>query len=167
MKFNNYETRNFYDEMFDGNLRPRPSYKLLSDWLDKLGPDELMHRQHAAERALLAMGITFNVYKEGNTEHIFPFDIIPRIIDAWQWDKIERGLQQRIYALNLFINDIYHEQKIVKDGVVPRELIESCRSFLKPFVGFDPPKGIWCHITGTDLIRNKDGNFYVLEDNLR
>ena len=167
MKFDNYETQNFYDEMFDSNLKPRSSYQFLGEWIEKLEPEELMHRQHSAERALLAMGITFNVYKEGSTEHIFPFDIIPRIIGASQWDKIERGLQQRIYALNLFINDIYHEQKIVKDGVVPRQLIESCRSFLKPFVGFDPPKAIWCHITGTDLIRNKDGNFYVLEDNLR
>ncbi len=126
-----------------------------------------MRRQHAAERALLSMGITFNVYKQDGTEHIFPFDVIPRIIDASEWDQIEHGLRQRIYALNLFIDDIYHEQKIIKDGIIPRELIESCRSFLRPFMGLKPPKGIWCHITGTDLIRNKDGNFYVLEDNLR
>ncbi len=167
MKFDNYETENYYDEMFDGRLKPRPGYALLAEWIEKLGVEELMHRQHAAERALLAMGITFNVYKEDSDEHIFPFDIVPRIIDSPQWDKIDSGLQQRIHALNLFINDIYHDQKIVKDGIIRRELIASCRSFLKPFVGFNPPKGVWCHITGTDLIRNKDGNFYVLEDNLR
>jgi uncharacterized circularly permuted ATP-grasp superfamily protein len=167
MKFEHYEIENFYDEMFGKNRQPRAWYQLLKEWIEKLGQAELMRRQHSAERALLAMGITFNVYKEEGTEHIFPFDIIPRIINASEWKQIERGLQQRIYALNLFIDDIYHQQKIVKDRIIERELIESCRSFLKPFVGFNPPRGIWCHITGTDLIRNKDGKFYVLEDNLR
>ncbi len=167
MKFDHYELENFYDEMFDKHHRSPRCYQLFRKWIEKLEPGELMRRQHAAERALLAMGITFNVYKEGGTEHIFPFDVILRIIDATEWDRIEQGLRQRIYTLNLFINDIYHEQQIMRDGLVPRELIESCKSFIKPFIGLNPPKGIWCHITGTDLIRNKDGNFYVLEDNLR
>jgi uncharacterized circularly permuted ATP-grasp superfamily protein len=167
MKFDHYEIENFYDEMFDKHLRSPRCYQLFRKWIEKLEPGELMRRQHAAERALLAMGIIFNVYNEGGTEHIFPFDVIPRIIDVTEWNRIEQGLRQRIYALNLFINDIYHEQQIIRDGLVPRELIESCKSFLKPFIGLNPPKGIWCHITGTDLIRNKDGNFYVLEENLR
>ncbi len=167
MRFDHYQTEGFYDEMFEEVGAPRPWYQSLKGCVEKLGPEELTRRQHTAERTLLAMGITFDVYKEEGTEHIFPFDIIPRIIDASEWSQIERGLQQRIYALNLFIDDVYHRQKIVKDGVIPSELIESCKSFLKPFIGFSPPRGIWCHITGTDLIRNKDGRFYVLEDNLR
>lgn len=167
MNFGSYDTEGLYDEMFDNNRMPRAWYQMFKEWVENLAPGELMRRQHSAERALLAMGITFNVYKEGGGEHIFPFDIVPRIIDASEWDQMEAGLRQRIHALNLFIDDIYHGQKIINDGVVPRELIESCKSFLKPFVGLNPPKGIWCHITGTDLIRNKDGKFYVLEDNLR
>ncbi|HWP93660.1 MAG TPA: circularly permuted type 2 ATP-grasp protein [Thermodesulfobacteriota bacterium] len=167
MRFDHYQVEGFYDEMFEEMGALRPWYRSLKGCVEKLGPEELTRRQHTAERTLLAMGITFNVYKEEGTEHIFPFDIIPRIIDASEWNQIERGLQQRIYALNLFIDDVYHRQKIVKDGVIPSELIESCKSFLKPFIGFSPPRGIWCHITGTDLIRNKDGRFYVLEDNLR
>ncbi|MGQ0792928.1 MAG: circularly permuted type 2 ATP-grasp protein [Deltaproteobacteria bacterium] len=167
LNFDNYDTEGFYDEMFDSAGSPRDWYRLLKDYIENLEPGELMRRQHSAERMLLAMGITFNVYKEGGGENIFPFDVIPRIIDSAEWDGIERGLRQRIQALNLFINDIYHDQQILSDGVVPRELIESCKSFLKPFVGLNPPKGVWCHITGTDLIRDKDGKFYVLEDNLR
>lgn len=167
MKFDQYEIGNCYDEMFGEECEPRTWYGLLKEWIEELEPGELMRRQRAAERAFLAMGITFNVYKEGSTERIFPFDVIPRVIGASEWEEIERGLQQRIYALNLFIDDIYHDQKIIKDGIIPQGLIESCKSFLKPFVGLNPPKRTWCHITGTDLIRNKDGKFYVLEDNLR
>ena len=114
------------------------------------------------------MGITFNVYgDEAGTEKIFPFDIIPRIVTAEEWNRIDRGLRQRVHALNLFIDDIYHEQKILKDGIVPAELILSAKSFRKQCVGLKPPQGIWCHITGTDLVRDKDGEYYVLEDNLR
>ena len=114
------------------------------------------------------MGITFNVYGDAaGTEKIFPFDIIPRIVSAEEWSPIERGLRQRVHALNLFIDDIYHDQKILKEGVIPAEVIFSAKSFRKPCFGLTPPRGIWCHITGTDLVRDRDGQYYVLEDNLR
>jgi len=113
------------------------------------------------------MGITFNVYAdEQGIEKIFPFDLIPRIIDANEWEWIERGLKQRIHALNLFIDDVYHDQKILKDGVVPADVVLSSERYLQPCIGLDPPRGIWCHITGTDLVRDGDGQIYVLEDNL-
>ncbi|HEX6801003.1 MAG TPA: circularly permuted type 2 ATP-grasp protein, partial [Candidatus Binatia bacterium] len=132
-------------------------------------PDgELLARQAAAERLLLQNGITFNVYNDSAaTEKIFPFDIIPRIVEAAEWDWLEKGLKQRVYALNLFIDDIYHEQKILKDKVIPEALIQSARSFRKECVGLNPPQKVWCHITGTDLVRDRDGQIYVLEDNLR
>jgi uncharacterized circularly permuted ATP-grasp superfamily protein len=114
------------------------------------------------------MGITFNVYGDtAGTERIFPFDLVPRIVAASEWDHVERGLKQRIRALNLFLDDIYHEQKIVKDGVIPAEIIHSARCFRAPCVGINPPLGVWCHVTGTDLVRHRDGQIYVLEDNLR
>ena len=129
---------------------------------------ELLRRQQSAERALLHMGITFNVYGDSaGTERIFPFDLVPRIVAAAEWDWIERGLKQRIRALNLFIDDIYHEQTILKDGVVPADIVGTASSFRKQCVGLNPPRGIWCHITGTDLVRDGDGQIYVLEDNLR
>ena len=114
------------------------------------------------------MGITFNVYGDGaGTEKIWPFDLLPRIIGATEWEWIERGLKQRIHALNLFINDIYHDQKIIKDRVIPEEIIHSASSFRPSCIELDPPLGVWCHITGTDLIRDRDGQIYILEDNLR
>jgi uncharacterized circularly permuted ATP-grasp superfamily protein len=114
------------------------------------------------------MGITFNVYGErAGVEKIFPFDLVPRIVPAAEWGRIERGLKQRITALNLFINDLYHDQLILKDGVVPSEIVLSSKAFRKQCVGFNPPRGIWCHVTGTDLVRHRDGQIYVLEDNLR
>ena len=128
----------------------------------------MLRRQHAAEEAMLEMGVTFTVYNnDEGTEKIFPFDIVPRIIEAAEWDTIERGLKQRIRALNLFIDDIYHDQNILKDGVIPEHVIFSGKSFRPQCKGLKPPHGIWCHITGTDLVRDKDGQYYVLEDNLR
>jgi len=116
----------------------------------------------------LNLGITFNVYGSSDgKEKIFPFDIIPRVIDVEEWKMVEKGLKQRIYALNLFIDDIYNEQKIIKDKVIDEELIKSSSTFREQCRFMKPSKGIWCHITGSDLIRDKDGRFYVLEDNLR
>ena len=129
---------------------------------------ELELRQTAAEHALIQAGITFNVYSDSQgVEKTLPFDLIPRIVGGTEWKRIERGLKQRITALNLFIDDIYHDQKILKDGVVPREIIASSKGFRQQCVGWNPPRGIWCHITGTDLVRHRDGQIYVLEDNLR
>ena len=166
--FDGYDTGDFYDEMFSDSEQPRPGARLLQQRIDSLSKGELVQRQQAAERALLHRGITFNVYGDNSgTERIFPFDIVPRIIEAAEWKWIERGLKQRVYALNLFINDIYHEQKVLKDKVIPEEIVYSARSFRQACVGLNPPRGVWCHITGTDLVRDRNGQMYVLEDNLR
>ena len=137
--------------------------------IESLSDGQLLRYKHAAERLLLQMGITFNVYGDtAGTERIFPFDLIPRIVPADEWDRIERGLKQRIHALNAFIDDIYHDQKILKDGVIPAEVDHARRSsYRKQCHGLNPPWGVWCHITGTDLVRDRDGEYYVLEDNLR
>ncbi len=166
--FTNYKTENFFDEMFADDENVRAGYQPFRERVEQLTQEDFIRRQHAAERALMSMGITFNVYAEGEgTERIMPIDIIPRVIESAEWNRLEEGLIQRIKALNLFLNDVYNEQNILNDGVVPRDLIESSKSFLTPCLGVRPPKGIWCHITGTDLIRGDDGQFMVLEDNLR
>ncbi len=166
--FSGYDIENFFDEMFHQSGETREGYAYLKDAFQELTLEELSNRQISAERAMLAMGITFNVYSEGEgTERTMPFDILPRILPGSEWQRLEKGLKQRIEALNLFLHDVYNDQKILKDKVVPRELIESSKSFLKPCLGLTPPKGIWCHITGTDLIRGDDGEMMVLEDNLR
>jgi len=168
MRLENYDTGGFYDEMFDDRRQPRPGNEAIVKRFHELPIEELRHRQHAAETALLKMGITFSVYgdKEG-AERIFPFDIVPRIIPQTEWVSIEAGLKQRVKALNLFIDDVYHGQRILKDGIIPADLVLSASGFRKECVGLKPPGGVWCHITGTDLVRGGDGRFYVLEDNLR
>ncbi len=166
--FDKYNLDNFHDEMFKSTGKPRDSYKIFQEETEKLTYKDMLSRQYAAERSLMAMGITFNVYTEDQgTERIMPVDIIPRIVEKKEWANLEKGLIQRIHALNLFLDDIYNEQKILKDGIIPRETIESSKCFLPPCMGLKPPKGIWIHITGTDLIKGDDGNFMVLEDNLR
>ena len=166
--FNTYDVGAFFDEMFEAPGRPRPGSKLLISKLETLTKDGVLARQAAAEQALYDMGITFGVYgHEEGGEKIFPFDIIPRLIEASEWEWLERGLTQRIQALNMFIDDVYHGQKIVKDKVVPREIVESSQGFFKECVGLNPPLGVWCHITGTDLVRDEKGRFFVLEDNMR
>jgi uncharacterized circularly permuted ATP-grasp superfamily protein len=168
MQFKEYELGDFYDEMFGENGQPRSCARTLAQNIQKLPDGELLSRQQAAERALLQMGITFNVYGErAGVEKIFPFDVVPRIVSATEWNRIERGLKQRITALNLFINDLYHDQKILKDGILPAEIVLSSKAYRKQCIGFNPPRGIWCHVTGTDLVRHSDGQIYVLEDNLR
>src|ERR1044072_8489021 len=168
MNFDGYHCDGFYDEMFLADGRARPGSLLLKQKLESLVDGELLHRQQAAEPALLQGGITFNVYGDGAaTERIFPFDVIPRIIEAKEWQRLEKGLKKRLYALNLFLDDIYHTQKILKDKIIPEEIVRSARSFREQCVGLNPPRGIWCHITGTDLVRDGRGQVYVLEDNLR
>jgi uncharacterized circularly permuted ATP-grasp superfamily protein len=168
MRFKRYQVDEFFDEMFGENGQPRASARTLVQNIENLPDGELLNRQQAAERALLQMGITFNVYGErAGVEKIFPFDLVPRIVPAAEWSRIERGLKQRITALNLFINDLYHDQRILKDGVLPAEIVLSSKAYRKQCVGFNPPRGIWCHVTGTDLVRHRDGQIYVLEDNLR
>jgi len=166
--FHSYEPGEFYDELFIGKNQPRPDANLLIEKINSLSQEELLIRQEAAQKAMMKLGATFNVYGDNRgTERIFPFDVIPRIVSTSEWNWLEQGLKQRIRALNLFIADIYGEQKIVKDGIIPQDLINSATGFLKPCIGLKPPGGIWCHITGTDLVRDKDGQWYVLEDNLR
>jgi uncharacterized circularly permuted ATP-grasp superfamily protein len=168
LSFEHYDTEGFYDELFDGDGGPRPEARLLVEMINALPSGDLKRRQTAVERALLRMGITFAVYgHEAGAEKIWPFDVIPRIVGSLEWDRIEQGLKQRIQALNMFIHDVYHEQEILRDGVVPAELVHGARSYREVCRGLNPPRGIWCHITGTDLVRHSDGQVYVLEDNLR
>jgi uncharacterized circularly permuted ATP-grasp superfamily protein len=163
-----YDPGEFYDELFEGKGLPRPGSELLLNKFSALPDGELRKRQQAAERVILNMGMTFGVSgSDHGHEHIFPFDIVPRIIQAQEWEQIESGLRQRVRALNCFIDDIYHEQRIVKDGAIPSYLIFSSKGFLLACMGLNPPRGIWCHIAGIDLVRTADGQYYVLEDNMR
>ncbi len=166
--FRQYQLETAYDELLLGPNTPRPHYRLLSERLRELPPDELARRQQAADLAFLNQGITFTVYgRDEGTERIFPYDLLPRILTANEWDTIERGLAQRVTALNLFLRDIYHEEKILKAGVVPRELVYSCRHFSRQMRGVSVPRDRYISIVGTDLIRLPSGQFAVLEDNLR
>ncbi len=166
--FKNYKTDNFFDEMVTPEGDSRTGNQALKSTIENLAFENLKNKQKAAERSMVSAGITFNVYSEdGGTERIIPIDIVPRVIDSQEWDNLEKGLIQRITALNLFLQDVYNEQKIIRDGIVPREIIESSKGFLPECKGLTPPKGVWIHITGTDLIRDNNGVFTVLEDNLR
>jgi uncharacterized circularly permuted ATP-grasp superfamily protein len=166
--FNDYDPGDFYDELFTSPGQPRLEAQPLIDRIHSLSPTEIQRRQQAAQIALFKLGVTFNVYSDNQgTERILPFDIIPRIVAAAEWKHLESGLKQRIYALNLFLADVYGDQKILNDGIIPRELVESASGYLKPCHGIRPPGDIWCHITGTDLVRDRAGQWFVLEDNLR
>jgi len=166
--FESYQAEGFYDEMFEGSGQVRPEARLLLDTIRSLDEGQLLRCQQSAERLLVESGITFNVYGDSSgAERIFPFDLIPRIVRAEEWDWMERGLKQRIHALNEFIDDIYHDQKILKDKIIPEEVVRSAASYRPQCQGINPPRRIWCHITGTDLVRHRDGQVYVLEDNLR
>ncbi|WP_178988560.1 circularly permuted type 2 ATP-grasp protein [Winogradskyella schleiferi] len=168
LDFSAYDTKGFYDEMFDENNNIRPNYQLFAERLQNMSQKKLNTLQHATDRAQLSFGMTFNVYSDNQgIERILHLDIIPRIIANNEWNHLEKGLQQRIKALNLFIQDIYNDQNVFKDKIIPKEMILSSVSYLKELVGFKPPKDIWCHITGSDLIKGGDGMYYVLEDNLR
>ncbi|MCA9141348.1 MAG: circularly permuted type 2 ATP-grasp protein [Planctomycetaceae bacterium] len=168
LDFSKYNTGEFFDELVDESGKPRNGAELLIEKLEALDFEELKRRQAGAERSLFRLGITFAVY--GDTkgkEKIFPFDIIPRIVPSNEWEWLERGLKQRITALNMFIDDIYHAKWILKDKIIPEEIVLAAASYRKICQGLDPPRKIWCHITGTDLIRGGDGQIHVLEDNLR
>jgi uncharacterized circularly permuted ATP-grasp superfamily protein len=156
------------DELIADDGTPRPVAVELMSVLERLGLDEVRDRQHIAELDILTMGITFTVYSDGsNIDRAWPFDIIPRIIAGQEWSSIERGLIQRLRALNLFIDDVYNEQRIVADGVVPAELIDGAANFRRQCRGVHPKHRVWAHISGSDLVRDDDGQMYVLEDNLR
>ena len=166
--FEQYETGAFYDEMFVRAGQPRPHYRQLFRSLAELSVGELRSRRIAADRLFLNQGITFTVYQgDEGTERLFPFDLLPRVLSRRKWAFLEKGLEQRIRALNLFLHDVYHDQKILSQEVVPPELVLSARHYRPSFHGFPVPKGIYVHIVGTDLVRDQRGEYYVLEDNLR
>ena len=166
--FRNYQFDAAYDEMFASPGEPRSHYQTLFRTLLDLPAEDLRKSQQAASLSFLHQGITFTVYgNDEGTERVFPNDLLPRIIPGEEWRKIERGLAQRITALNLFLEDIYHEGRILVAGVVPRELIYSCRHFRREMRGLNVPRGTYVSICGTDLVRLPDGSFAVLEDNLR
>lgn len=168
MTFDTYDPGSCYDEFFAGPADARAGLQSLAEAMATLGEQELLRRQEVAERALLHTGITFQVYSDrSGLERIFPLDLIPRVVPSKDWLWIEAGLKQRIFALNLFLQDLYGDGKILKDGVIPEHVIRSAKCYRQACMGLKPPGGIWCHITGTDLVRHNDGQIYVLEDNMR
>ena len=163
-----YDIGNFFDEMFASDGSIRPHYRHLAEQFESLDEASFQRKREAVDLAFLQQGITFTVYgDEETTERIFPFDLIPRIIPNTEWQELAVGLEQRVRALNLFLYDVYHDQKLIKDGIIPREIVESAPYFRPAFMGFDVPKDIYIHICGTDLIRDDKGRYLVLEDNAR
>ena len=167
--FSSYElVPNTWDEMYNNDSKIRTQYDIINSYLRSTSPEVLFKKEELSRQLFMSQGVTFTVYSDNEgIEKIFPFDIVPRIITAKEWDKIDRGIKQRLTALNLFIKDIYHDQFIIKDGIIPADLIYSCPYFLREMKGVNVPHDIYVHIAGVDLIRNNDGEFYVLEDNLR
>src|SRR5215210_7156563 len=158
--FANYQLDAAFDEMFAVVGDPRRQYQALYHRLLELAPSELKQRQQTADVAFLNQGITFTVYgNDEGTERIFPYDLLPRIITSDEWTTLERGLTQRITALNLFLKDLYHEEKILKDGVVPRELVYSCKHYRREMRGLRVRRDIYVSVVGTDLVRVNDGSF--------
>ena len=163
-----YNPEKFFDEMLAGSGEVRPHYARFHELFQALEQETFDPKRQSVDLAFLRQGITFNVYGDAaGAEKIFPFDLLPRIIPAKEWDYLERGLVQRITALNLFLHDIYHEQRILKDGVIPAHYVLSGKHFRREFVNFNVPKDIYIHVCGTDLIRDERGNYLVLEDNGR
>ncbi len=166
--FSNYDVGGFFDEMFDESGKVRPHYEKLLARFNDMEPGEFDRKRALAEHSYLSQGITFTVYSgDEGTERIFPFDLLPRIVPANEWAHIEAGLKQRLTALNMFLDDIYHGQRILKEKVIPEDMVRSAKFFRPEFMGFDVPKNIYIHVCGTDLIRGADGRYLVLEDNGR
>lgn len=167
--FSSYEkTPGLHDEIFDETNEVRNVYQKLFDLYNGLSIQDFGTLNEKAKSSFFNQGITFQVYSDAKAqEKIFPFDLFPRIIDTEEWNTIEKGVLQRCKALNLFLHDIYHDQKILKQGIVPVELLSSSSNYLQQMKGIDPPGGIYNHISGTDLIKHSDGKYYVLEDNIR
>jgi uncharacterized circularly permuted ATP-grasp superfamily protein len=164
-----YDLGAYYDEMFEAPGVPRPHYQKVMEGVGKLAPVEFEDRRQLADLAFLLQGITFTVYSDGRgTERLFPFDLMPRVLPRSQWDKLEAGLSQRVLALNLFLEDVYGAQRILKDRQIPRSLVLSCRHFEREMIGVRVPRNIYTHISGIDLVRDsKTDEFLVLEDNCR
>ncbi|MDB9741704.1 circularly permuted type 2 ATP-grasp protein [Akkermansiaceae bacterium] len=163
-----YELHTFFDEMFEAPGVPREHYKALYEKIKNLSHSEYHQKREAIDLAFLQQGITFTVYgDEESTEKIFPFDCTPRIIPNNEWSHLEKGLEQRLKAMNIFLHDVYHDQKIFKDGIIPMDILKSAKHFRPEMMGVDVPKDIYMHICGTDLIRDDKGEYLVLEDNGR
>ncbi|RYE05192.1 MAG: circularly permuted type 2 ATP-grasp protein, partial [Sphingobacteriales bacterium] len=157
-----------WDEMYGENSTVREHYRKVIEYISRESADDLNKKEDLAKRLFMSQGITFTVYNSGEgIEKIFPFDIIPRIITANEWAFVEKGIKQRLTALNLFLKDVYSNQFIIKDGLIPIDIIYSCPHFLREMYNLQVPHDIYVHISGIDLIRDFDGTFYVLEDNLR
>ena len=157
-----------WDELHAADGSPRPAAEVLIDQLESLGLVELEQRQVLADIDMLSMGVTFTVYSDGRgIDRAWPFDIVPRVIDADEWSEIEAGLRQRLQALNMFIDDLYNERQVIAAGVFPAELLDDSVNFVPECMGMKPKFGVWAHICGSDLVRDADGTMYVLEDNLR
>jgi uncharacterized circularly permuted ATP-grasp superfamily protein len=166
--FSDYDLGDFFDEMFAAPGVARPHYGKLLERFQEMDREEFERKRNLAASTFLSQGVTFTVYNDDQgTERIFPFDLLPRIIPAAEWEKIERGLVQRIRALNLFLHDIYHEQNILRDGVIPKSIVWEAGHFRPEFMHFDVPRNVYIHICGTDLVRDQEGNYLVLEDNAR
>ena len=166
--FDHYQAGQGFDEMFESRDAARPHYRRVCERLQGLQLKDVEWRRRQADQAFLRQGITFTVYGDSEkTERIFPFDLLPRIIPNTEWRLIEDGLKQRLRALNCFLLDVYGDQNILKEKIVPRDMVESSIHFQKDMVGFRPPNDIYIHIGGIDLIRDQQGAYYVLEDNLR
>ena len=168
MFFEDYARESFFDEMFDASGQVRPHYQAILGRMDSLTVEAYEQKRQTVDLSFLRQGITFTVYgdKEG-TEKIFPFDLMPRIISNSEWEHLEKGLTQRIQALNMFLKDIYNEQRIIKEGIIPASYILSGKHFRREFMGIQVPKDIYIHVCGSDLIRDDQGNYLVLEDNAR
>jgi len=169
IRWTEYKSAGFYDEIIGAGGRPREGAARLARHFSALRDRDLRELRGVAELSIVNMGITFSVYSEkgGSIDRAWPFDIIPRIIRLDQWERVEKGLAQRVRALNMFIDDIYHKQRIIKDRVFPAAMLEGSKNYRKECAGVSPPLGIWAHICGSDIIRGEDGSFLVLEDNLR
>ena len=157
-----------YDELYGAGGIPRPHYAPLAATLDWIGRDEIMARVQAINTALLLRGVTFTVYADSaGTERVFPFDVIPRIITPEEWGRLERGIRQRVRALNAFLHDVYHSERILREGHIPRELVYSSKNYNREMIDVDVPRDVYIHVSGIDLIRDERGEFLVLEDNCR
>ncbi|KPV50696.1 hypothetical protein SE17_25410, partial [Kouleothrix aurantiaca] len=166
--FDGYALDGFFDEMFTAEGQPHPHYERLFRRLSELSRADFDERIRLADISFLYQGITFTVYSaQEGIERIFPFDLVPRIIPQGEWQFLDMGLRQRVTAMNMFIYDVYHEQKILREGIVPADLVLGSQGFNPLMVGVDPPGGVYIHITGTDLVRDEQGRYLVLEDNGR
>lgn len=168
MDWKNYDPKGFFDELITADIKPRPQASRLVSYLDSLDDSEIELRKEMADATIREMGVSFTVYTdEGNIDRAWPFDIIPRTISSEQWKITADGLKQRLTALNMFIDDLYHDQNVIKDGIIPEHIIKDSKNFRPECVGVSPKHGVWAHICGTDLVRDDSGEFFVLEDNLR